>query len=114
METKLFEVRDHATCMIVMATKMNKFNTKTERESKMLRHAGYGEPLILFGTAKGGNFFYDPYEWGNERTRFTAHKYVEENWESLNSGDIIDVPYILGESTERMGTDLEYRWIKED
>lgn len=106
METKLFEIRDHATCMSVVAIKMDANNSEG-RERKILRHAGYGRSLILFGTANGGKFTYDPYDWGNERTRFTSHKHVEANWESLVSGDVIDVPFILGESTEKMGTDLD-------
>lgn len=106
METKLFEVRDRGTCMSVIAIKIDALGSE-DRERKILRHAGYGRALILFGTAKGGPFYYDPYSWGNERTRFTAHKYVEQNWDDLSSGEVIDVPFILGESTELMGSDLD-------
>ena len=107
METKLFEVRDRGTCMSVMATAMDTMANCSERERKILKHAGYGRRLILFGVAHGGPFSYDPYDWGNERTRFTAHRYVEQNWDDLSSGEVIDVPFILGESTELMGSDLD-------
>jgi len=53
------------------------------------------------------NATYDPYAWG-DRTFFVAHQYIERNWGSLESGEVLDVEYILGESktpkvSERVG-----------
>jgi hypothetical protein len=39
----------------------------------------------------------DPYDWG-DRTFQIAHDYIEKHWDSLKSGDLIDVLFILGES----------------
>gem|GEM_PF-2943358 len=42
---------------------------------------------------------YDPYDWsGTPRTYREAHKYIKQNWGILESGDVIDVEFILGET----------------
>jgi hypothetical protein len=35
-----------------------------------------------------------------DRTYFTAHRYIQENWKNLRSGDVVDVQFILGETEE--------------
>jgi hypothetical protein len=30
-----------------------------------------------------------------------AHRYIEENWNALSDGDVIDVEFILGETKEK-------------
>ena len=37
----------------------------------------------------------------DDRTIQTAHKHIASNWQSLTSGDIIDVEYILNETKEK-------------
>jgi hypothetical protein len=29
-----------------------------------------------------------------------AHQHIEQNWDLLNDGDVVDVEYILGETSE--------------
>jgi hypothetical protein len=41
---------------------------------------------------------YDPYEW-RSRTWRGAHLYINANWDSLNSGDVVDARVGLGETT---------------
>lgn len=115
MNVKLFEVRDSCTTMQFMAVEIAPFqidivsNENGERERKILRYAGYGpDRLIMWVDLSGGReAHYDPYSHrGPARTVATAHNYVAQNWDSLNSGDVIDVEFILGETTVKKTTDF--------
>ena len=94
METKLLEVRDHATLIPVLAIKLSK------TDGRLAQRAGYGEtPCILLGKLDGGRFRYDPYEWGRtNRTYTAAHMYIAEHFDDLTDGEVIDVRYYLGEA----------------
>ena len=100
MELKLLEIRDRATFIPVMAMKM--ISDKPE-ESYLLGRAGFrlSNPNIILGTIDGGSgqFECDPYDWRDTRTLRHAHKYIAENWDDIVSGDVIDVEFILGETT---------------
>ncbi len=99
METKLFELRDKATFIPIIAIKMR---SNESQEKWLLRRAGYGEDFDLFlVTALNGysQARYDKFEWQN-RTWTYAHDHIEKNWNSLNSGDVIDVEYLLNETKE--------------
>jgi len=92
MEVKLFEVRDRATFIPAIGIRV-------EGENYLTRRAGYGKPLVLFGYLSGGGFTYDPSYWSN-RTMGNAHRYIADNWSELNPyGEVIDVEFILGETT---------------
>jgi hypothetical protein len=97
MIAKLFEVRDRATFLPVIATSMT--SPANEAEFYLLRRAGYGvQPLILLTRldADGRPANYDPYAWG-DRTMRVAHQHIQDHWLTLESGDVVDVEYILGE-----------------
>ena len=109
MITKLFEVRDRATFLPVIATLARSepnaaamFADTVESlsaEAFLLRRAGYGgDPLVILTrlAADGRPANCDPYEWG-DRTMRVAHEYVQANWDQLRSGDVVDVEYVLGE-----------------
>lgn len=109
IESKLFEVRDSMTFIPVMATLMapNEIhNDVTVGEKWLMRRAGYGggRCVILCRLNCAGvndNASYDPYSWGAQtRTMTVAHNYIIEFWDKLESGDVIDVEYILGLRTE--------------
>lgn len=109
METKLLEIRDSGTFMPCLAIKLS---FKTEPERWLLARAGFN-PIerIMEGTTNGFILFhplctdqmnYDPYHWNRgARTVPIAHKFIDEHWEELNSGDVVDVQFILGETTEK-------------
>lgn len=100
MRTKILELRDKATFIPVVAVKMM---PDAANERYLLRRAGYstdGNPLVLLTRADGGKSAYDPYDWG-DRTFHTAHLYIEEHWNELEDGDVVDVEFILGETKER-------------
>lgn len=98
MKIKLLEIRDEATLIIAFCVDMNPDN---EFQRKALRRYGYpcdGRPNILITHATGGQRAdNDPYAWGG-RTYPVAHKYIIQNWETLNEGDVVDVSFILGET----------------
>jgi hypothetical protein len=97
METKILEVRDAATFIPVLATAMKSDNPI---EKWYLKRTGYptDHPLIMIAPLYGGKAEYGPYKWGESpRTLFIAHKYIEENWDCLETGDVVDVEWILGE-----------------
>lgn len=106
MTVKLFEIRDRATFIAVMAVHLH---TDDVKEYRLLRKAGYAdsqisgrldadEPYIVLCKLDGVEANYDPFCWPNQRTMGTAHRHIIEEWFRLQSGDVIDVEFILGES----------------
>lgn len=101
LENKIFEVRDRATFIPVLCTKMapGEGEAFEERERKLLRRAGYGfdYPLVLMTMLTNAkDTSYDPYSWG-DRTLHEAHAYIAEHFDELETGAVVDVEYILGE-----------------
>ena len=100
MEIKLLEIRDKGTFMPMFA-----FNTASQwpQQSYLLRRAGYSPEgdCIMFGylAQSGMPACYDPYDW-NDRTKKTAHEYIQAHWNELKDGDVVDVEFILGETTQ--------------
>ena len=101
MESKLFEVRDRGTFIVVVAVRMR---PTAPSERYLLRHCGYAldaaAPRLVAvarAQADGGEFHYDPFGWSN-RTMRHAHEYIASHWETLTTGALIDVEYILGET----------------
>jgi hypothetical protein len=81
--------------------------SEDEADAYLLRRCGYGQRedsprLVLMAGIQSSpeKSTYDPHDWGRDgtRTRLVAHEYIEKNWDSLKSGDVIDVEFILGET----------------
>lgn len=114
MQTKLFEVRDRGTFIPVMATLISpSHEDSSPAEFYLMRRAGFGvgnplvgNPLIILcrlecsGVAR--NATYDPFAWGanSTRTLTVAHQHIAEHWAELETGAVIDVEFILGETRE--------------
>jgi len=112
MITKLFEVRDVATFIPVMAVRMKAkvpiyfYMKESKAEEYLLRRSGFwgetGSNLVglamLSGEESHMNFV--PHLWEG-RTMTTAHKYIAEHFDDLESGSVIDVEFILGESATK-------------
>jgi hypothetical protein len=100
MIAKLFELRDKKTFVPVLAVLVEPDN---DQEEYLLRRAGYGvdqfDRLVILTGLDGGTdkSTCDPHEWDN-RTRHFAHKHIAEHWSDLETGAVIDVEFILGES----------------
>lgn len=109
MLAKALEIRDRATFIPVLAVDMNPSEsglTTYEAQRYLLRRAGFscrGEPIVVFTYMHAKDkAYYDPYDWPDcPRTMKVAHNYVTEHWNELIDGDVIDVEFILGESTTK-------------
>lgn len=106
MKVKLFEIRDRATFIPVICIKLSIDNDDVKqviKEDYLLKRAGYGndpERYVLMTRLSGdGMCNYDIYAWGG-RTYLIAHEHIIEYWDTLVSGDVIDVEFILGETKE--------------
>lgn len=98
MHTKLFEIRDDGTLIPAIATRVCVEPGRLEAENWLLRRAGYGdEPLVFLARLIGGPSAYDCYDWDN-RTMQVAHDYIQNHWSELDSGAVIDVEFIIGET----------------
>ena len=103
MQTKLFEIRDEGTFIPVVATLMRDTDSNI-LQNYLLRRCGYGADsrsvLLTALDGDGSPAWSDYFGWGLVRTRFVAHRYIQDNWDDLIIGQVIDVEYILGEKTE--------------
>lgn len=116
MIVKAFEVRDSMTFIPVIAIKMSpesEYNGRDlfdelESERYLLRRSGFNIPfshvILCRMDALGQKYAasYDPYGWGGlgNRTLHHAHLYINDNFDELKSGDVIDVEYILNETNK--------------
>lgn len=113
MQVKLLEVRDRATFIPVICIDMNPELARVPdlesmlKQKYLLRRCGYpcnGYPNIALGylRADGEPFWNDPYGWSDgSRTIRVAHDYIIDHWEELKDGDVVDVEFILEETTEK-------------
>ena len=99
MQVKILEVRDSATFIPVIAVPLAASNLL---EYRLLRSQGfaYGTLFIMVTRLNDSNSRHDPYAWC-DRTMSIAHKYIAEHYYDLVDGDVIDVEYILGETTTK-------------
>lgn len=101
MEAKTFEIRDKATFIPALAVRLF---PATDQDRYLLSRAGYGRTpgdqgkYIVVTHLSGGRDVctYDPYKW-RSRTLTYAHLWMINNWDVLESGQVIDVEFILGE-----------------
>ena len=97
MTTKLLEVRDAGTLVPVLAIQVS------GADGYLMRHAGFGdEPMIWLINLVRQAAHWDPYDWPTTsgRTMPIAHHYIGEHWRELQDHDVVDVEFILGETTQ--------------
>jgi len=109
---------DRDTFIPVIATKLTPDSRwrmgselpELEAEKFLLECAGYrdGRQYILISKIEGGSCIsnYTPFGWDKKdgRTMFCAHEFIEQNFDSLESGEVIDVEYLLRETKVKKGT----------
>lgn len=100
--TKMIEIRDSMTCIAALAIQM--FPTD-DVEKRFMNRCGFpkdGSSIILMSLydQKATN---DPFEWESlgkgQRTFQTAHHWILRHFTEIQSGDVVDVQYILDETT---------------
>lgn len=99
LKNKLLEIRDRATFIPVLCTEMSSLDPK---EYYLLSRLGFcGDRCIQLTYIDSHKSSYDPYRWeSNPRTLHAAHIYIRDNWDSIESGDVIDVEFISGETNK--------------
>lgn len=105
MIIKTVEIRDRATLIPALAIQFNGL------DGWLIRRAGYDSNAKYLALIKLVDLKAElwPEGWG-DRTMTTAHKYLKEQpLELLDDGVMVDVEFILGETTKRK----ESEWIKE-
>jgi hypothetical protein len=105
MTIKTLEVRDSGTNISVMAIQMLGSNSI----QRYFIHDRTGHPKdgssIVVMCLDGKEATNDPYEWSDHRLNMgprtlpVAHNYIIEHWEHLSDGDVVDVEWILGETS---------------
>lgn len=111
MYLKLFEVRDRMTCIPCFAflTAPGTIHPNNAAEEFLLARAGFDPDLgyVIFGSLEEPRrSHYDPYDWPmSPRTMRQAHIYITNNWHALESGDVVDVEFVLGETQQPKTTE---------
>lgn len=97
---KFLEIRDKGT--FIPAVAIDCSMSGNSFDDYLLSRAGYGSTrCILLTSLQGGREAnYDPYDWG-DRTWKIAHHYIEAHWDEIADAEVIDVEFILGESTQQ-------------
>ncbi len=106
MIVKLFELRDAGTFIPIFAFRCRPDEDNTS-EQYLLRRSGFGVwgPWVIMGrlecNSPDRSCTYEKFSWGMcPRTFITAHRYIEEHFDELESGSVVDVEFILGETKE--------------
>lgn len=111
IETKLFEIRDRGTFIPALAVKIANANIfpPLNKENFLLSRAGYvGEYILLTMLEHTTRCFGYSEHWGHTvRTMRIAHQYIEQHFDTLDSGAVIDVEYILGETASPKASEYE-------
>ena len=105
MITKTLEIRDegtHIPCLAIRMVADNEIAAYYIHERTGHPRDGSSIVLMRLNDMKATN---DPYEWPRTRTMPNAHYWIIENFDSLSDGDVVDVRYILGETTEPCKSD---------
>ena len=110
VKIKIIEIRDRATYIAVMAIRMR---PDDDVERAYLRRAGYGREdksncVMLVGLEGGRIATSNAYNHG-DRTMHNAHLFIEKHYDNLESGDVVDVEYVLGE-TEKPKRTERFSW----
>lgn len=100
IESKLIEVRDKATCIVVFAVRLSP-------RDPLVRHAGWGHAPVFVGTADGKRAARDPMDWpGTARTLPAAHRALIDRWDDFPNGSVLDVRVVLGEASDPAPSDI--------
>lgn len=108
----MFEVRDRMTFIPVIATKLDTIELP-EEEAYLIARSGFGRncQYIMVTKLIDGEMptNYDAGGWiqHGTRTMRIAHKHINQHFDELSTGSVIDVEFILGETphpkrTERL------------
>jgi hypothetical protein len=113
MICKTFEIRDRGTFIPVLAIKLE---PGCEPDRYLLGRAGFGTTpeaqrayvQVVRIAGGSGHSSCDPHDWpGGARSVPIAHQHIIEHFDSLESGAVVDVEFILGERAEPKRSERE-------
>jgi hypothetical protein len=120
-EIKIFEIRDRATFLPVIAVKIPGWrNIKTPDSVKYLVWwAGHVRDVVILYNLTNPHKMESFYGAWGDRTYQTAHKYIFENWDMVISGQVLDIEFILGEvdtpkESQRLKDTIMIKEMEED
>lgn len=105
MEIKLFEVRDRMTFIPVICVRCNPAN---EAEKFLIADSDYGmreerqAEWILMGRLRDRILRLSPSDqdgYPKVRAMWMAHHHILKHWDELQTGDVIDIEFILNETS---------------
>lgn len=101
MEVKILELRDEGTFIPLLCINLGQADNEPQRY--LMRRVGYpldGLPNIAIVHLQCGNdrITNDPYQQEG-RTYPVGHHYIIDHWNELKDGSVVDVRFILGETT---------------
>lgn len=110
IETKTFEIRGESTFIPAICSRLapSGDGIETEKERYILARSGFRDsPVHVLLTILSS--FRCSYASGLHGSAFlaTAHEYIEGHWDSLNSGDVIDVDFISGTRAQPRRSEME-------
>ena len=101
MTCKTIEIRDRGTFVPVLLVRLDPTD---ERDRWLLARAGFGTTpeaqgayVLFINLVKDAP--YDPFGHGPARTFQVAHRHVLEDFDALTNGQVLDVEFLLGETT---------------
>jgi hypothetical protein len=101
MKAKTFEIRDAGTFIPALAISLDP--ASDEHDRYLLERAGFGgQPFrtyVLLIHLTSMKIAYDPAHWTN-RTMVEAHEYIRTMFSDLDTGDVVDVEFIRGDTDE--------------
>lgn len=110
MIAKTFEVRDRGAFIPVLAVALD---PGCEADRYLIARAGFcndaldqAEYVVVTRLADMLSE-YDPECWVGSRTMQVAHRHIIKNFDDLESGAVIDVEYILGETDRPKTSEAE-------
>ena len=107
LQTKLFEIRDSATFIPVLAVRLSDEHAN-DAERYLLERAGWRTLpkdttllLVRLGQEERGTRLYASSWPSGVRTMRLAHEYISAYFEKLETGEVIDVEFIMGWTKEK-------------
>lgn len=110
VEAKMLAVMDTCTRIPLIAFKVS---PNTMKEGIMLERHGFTinpHQYTFFYDLNSGTCSYDPYKMNDFHTLTPACRHIERNWDSVKSGDLIDVEYMRGDTDAPRIWEGEYVW----
>ncbi|MFA5037373.1 MAG: hypothetical protein WC479_09390 [Candidatus Izemoplasmatales bacterium] len=97
-EIKCFELRDRGTFIPVMCVRID-MSKVDEPDRYLLSRGGWGsdQKITYMININDGRCQWDAFCWTLE-PYLTAHQHIQDNWDSLKGGEVIDGEFLRGES----------------